>query len=247
MILKKEAKKILEQFLNYSISNTKEILNLFSSLPNAIYYFDGGKNNFVYIPGNRSDRVLLVAHVDTVWDEFYSSNICFKNSLKYKFGKYYSGTKENGIGADDRAGCAILWLLKDLGHSLLILDGEEHGQIGANHLKNNYPDIYKEINNHNYMIQFDRRGKIDYKTYNIPVTTEFINFIEKNTKYKDAGKKSRTDIVVLCNEICGVNFSVGYYNEHTSDEILIFKEWFNTLNICYRLLMKEQNKCPLDK
>ena len=44
---------------------------------------------------------------------------------------YRSGVYDEGIGADDRAGCAILWLLKDSGHSLLVTNGEE---IGCNRL-----------------------------------------------------------------------------------------------------------------
>ena len=241
------SKIILEKFLNFSINNTKDVLNEFSKLPNAISHFDGGKNNFVYIPGSREDRVLLVAHADTVWDDFYMMNTKTKHIINYQQGIYSSGSDDIGIGADDRAGCAILWILKDIGHSLLILDGEEHGQIGSHHLKNKYPHIFKEINEHNYMIQFDRRGKNDYKTYNIPVTNEFIKFVEENTNYINAGKLSRTDIVVLCHKICGVNLSIGYYNEHTGNEILVFEEWLNTLIICYTLLLKSQKKFLLSK
>ena len=53
------------------------------------------------------------------------------SDVVFEDGVYSSGDDLCGIGADDRAGCAMLWLLRDSGHSLLILDGEEHGQVGA--------------------------------------------------------------------------------------------------------------------
>ena len=33
-------------------------------------------------------------------------------------------SEKYGIGADVRAGCAILWLLKDLGHHIIVCDYE---------------------------------------------------------------------------------------------------------------------------
>jgi hypothetical protein len=150
-----------------------------------------------------------------------------------------------GIGADDRAGCAILWLLKDMGHSLLIVDGEEHGQIGSNYIRTTNPDLYEELNNHSYMIQFDRRGCDDYKCYKLPVTEKFKKFIEEVTGYHDAGRTARTDIVALCGKICGVNLSVGYYDEHSPYECLVFDEWFHTLNVVYNFLKEKQEQYPL--
>ena len=71
-----------------------------------------------------------------------------------------------------------------------------------------------------------------------------IKFIEDNTGYKDAGIFSSTDITVLCEKICGVNLSVGYYYEHFTIESLNFNEWLNTLNIARKkiLTMIRMNK-----
>ena len=157
-----------------------------------------------------------------------------------------SGWNKWGLGADDRAGCAMLWLLKDSGHSLLITDGEEHGQIGAHHLTDNYPALSRELNAHRYMIQLDRRNDRDYKTYKLPVTNAFIRFIEENTGYANAGSSSRTDIVALCTGICGVNLSIGYVNEHHADEYLRVEGWLNTYNTVKNMLQKEQPYFPLN-
>ena len=110
---------------------------------------------------------MLVAHADTVWDELYEKKPASQRliSSRNSAGQLtLSGkNKKYGIGADDRAGCAILWLLRDTGHSLLILNGEESGQQGANYLKNECPDLFKEINQHHFALQFDRRNASDYK------------------------------------------------------------------------------------
>ena len=48
-----------------------------------------------------------------------------------------------------------------------------------------------------------------------------------------AGKLDRnafTDIVTLCRDICGVNFSIGYYNEHSTEECINVREWIHTYN-----------------
>lgn len=239
------SKEGLEHFLSFPLSSSTDVLNEFSKLPGAISCFNGDKNNYVYIPGTRKDRVVLVAHADTVWDSVYLNYKIEAQTINFKKGIYYGNHSHCGIGADDRAGCAILWLLKDMGHSLLVVDGEEHGQIGSNHIRSTNPDLYKELNNHSYMIQFDRRGRDDYKCYKLPVTEKFKKFIEEATGYHDAGRTARTDIVALCENICGVNLSVGYYDEHSSYEFLVFDEWFHTLNIVHNLLKEKQERYPL--
>lgn len=186
--------------------------------------------------------MLLVAHADTVWDKRYMPDKDFRQSVRFTNGFYEGENPECGIGADDRAGCAMLYLLLNSGHSVLILDGEEHGQVGAHYLKESYPDIYAELNEHQYIIQLDRRNASEYKCYNIPVSEEFREFIEKEFSYKDAGVKARTDIVVLCDKICGVNLSVGYYNEHTPQEKLCYEEWLHTYEVLKTMLAKKQKQ-----
>lgn len=232
--------KTLEKFLKMPITDTKEVFDEFLQIKGSTKR-GNGLASFVYIPGERNDRVLLVAHADTVWDYNYRRNdipeiidIVLENGVyKNKFG---------GFGADDRAGCAILWLLKDLGHSVLITSGEEYGQIGAKFLIEENPDIADEINyEHNFIIQFDRSGRCDYKCYDVG-TDEFRNYVEQNTGYKEPDRLRTTDIRVLCRDICGVNLSVGYYKEHTHEAYLVFEEWLRTLNIARRWL--EKNDLP---
>ena len=245
-------KDVLMTLLSLDPADSTPVLEFFSGLPGSVACFEGGKNNFVYVPGSRTDRVVLVAHADTVWDAVYLENGYRDDAYVKTFAERYhkpvwdngvirqGGWKQWGLGADDRAGCAMLYLLRESGHSLLITDGEEHGQIGADHLTTNYPRISDELNSHRYMIQLDRRGSRDYKTYRLNVTNKFRRYIKKNTGYEDAGQTSRTDIITLCRRICGVNLSIGYYNEHTPDEYLVFDEWYHTYSTVCKMLEKNQ-------
>lgn len=238
------AKQTLEQFCSLPLCSSREVMLKFAALPRAIVHLDNAKKSFVYVPGTRSDRVLLAAHADTVWDSFYTDQT-FTQALTEETGIYRGTNPLCGIGADDRAGCAILWLLRNSGHSLLILDGEEHGQIGAHQIEERYPEIFEELNRHAYAIQFDRRNDRDYKVYNLPVSDEFLAHVESSTGYTDAGRNARTDIVVLCRKICGVNLSVGYHDEHTAAEHLVFDEWFHTLELAEAFLAEPQRQYPL--
>lgn len=224
-----EEERILERFLSMPISSTNEIFDVFRTLPGAVESHGSGKQGYLYVPGNRRDRCVLVAHADTVFDNEYKDNANHANTLIFEDGVYKGESTEVSIGADDRCGCAILWILRKSGHSLLLLDGEERGQVGAHYLKDTNPDLFKEINSHSFIIQFDRRGSNDYRCYDLPVTQEFKSYIEKETSFSMAEGNGKTDIIVLCKDICGVNLSVGYYDEHKPTERVEVEQWHSTL------------------
>lgn len=84
------------------------------------------------------------------------------------------------------------------------------------------------------MLQLDCRGASDYKTYGIPVTADFLSFIERETGYVRAESTGKTDIGRLCRDICRVNLSVGYYNERHPEETLVVAERERALSISRR-------------
>ncbi len=231
--------KVLKQFLEIPVGSSDGVFERFKQIPNADFRGEKQKR-FLYVRGFRQNKVLLVAHADTVWDKYYKEPFTSKHEVIFHNGIVQSGTKGCGIGADDRAGCAILWLLKDMGHSLLITDGEEHGKFGSSWLMSHNRDIVDEINNeHQFIIQLDRFNGADFKCYKVG-TPEFKKYIEDNTPYGDAGDDRSTDICQLCESITGVNLSIGYHNEHYSNESLDLSEWENTLNVCRTWLAEKE-------
>jgi hypothetical protein len=229
--------EVLKKFLLFPLWNTDAVFEEFRKLDGAIFREnpERRKERFLFIEGSRPDKVVLVAHADTAFDEFYGYKPV-PHSLEEKEGIIRSKNNGNvGLGADDRAGCAMLWLLRESGHSILIADGEEGGGKGSRWLVNNHDDILETLNNHQFMIQLDRRNGTDYKCYSVG-TSRFREFITAQTGYREPDRFSYTDIVTLCRDICGVNFSIGYYNEHTANEYLVVSEWRNTLKILQVLL-----------
>lgn len=233
--------KTLFDFLEVPLDDSTSVLERFSGLPGAISS-GTGQDRSVYVPGSREDRAVLVAHADTYWPDGPARSSI--TDLVTDGHTVRSTDPSKGIGADDRAGCAILWLLRDSGHSLLVLDGEEGGRIGANWLMRNRPEIARELNgSHRFMLEFDRRNSRDLKRYYVG-TDRFLAYVEKSMPgFRRAmhapgseDRSSFTDICTLCSDVCGINVSVGYRNEHTPAECLVLGDWLNTLETARRWL-----------
>ena len=239
-IEREKAKEVLLEFLRYPLNDGLEILQRFSALPGAV--FSQGErrpDRFVYVPGTLRRPVLLIAHVDTVWDKGFPWT---RERAELIVGEdtIVSGDPKVGIGADDRAGCALLWLLRESGHSLLLLDGEELGAFGTKYLIKNHPDLYKELNCHAYMVELDLPGEQLCHYCELPVTGRFRNYIEKSFHRKPVTKCCRTDVCCLSRQICGVNLSIGGEKEHTPHEVLRISPWLNTYeNLCEVLSRKQ--------
>jgi len=258
-IIQSEDYQNLLKFINLPIHRTKEVFDVFKELPNAIYRVyeleseepytqaDNRAKKFVFIDGTRKDRVLLVAHADTVWDlDYYGSysKNDFKNTHKpiLENGILKSSHHSHGIGADDRCGVALCYSLKDTGHSILIIDGEERGMIGSRFFVEENKDLFDYINKtHSFIIQFDRMREFEFNCYKETGTPEFIKYIENKTEFKQfKGPEAYTDIVTLCKVLAGVNFSVGYNLLHTPREYVDVNDYLNTLFIIRDWLSSEE-------
>ncbi len=234
---------LLLQFLNTPIDNSNEIFERFSKLSNAVYNYSGNPfERYVFIPGTRKDRVVLVAHADTIWDKNYTSIDAEKNIVIFENGIFKNSNPNYGIGADDRAGCAMLWALKNCGHSILITDGEEYGKLGANFLKNKNHRLFRLLNRHKYIIELDWKGTNCCLFNQVDNTNRFKKYIETNLGFIDSKLTGGTDLAILCRNICGVNLGVGYHNHHTNKEFLVLSEWENTLTKLNEFLTKPQPK-----
>jgi hypothetical protein len=231
--------EVLRSFLEIPLGSADGVFDRFLEIPGAIYRGKGLKR-FLYVRGSRSNKVLLVAHADTYWDREYGYDPGPTHKIEIEDGNITAVDKEFGLGADDRAGCAMLWLLKDLGHSLLVTNGEEDGQQGSSWLMSDNKDIAHEINHdHQFVIEFDRRKGRDFKCYDVG-TDEFRSCVTVKTGYTEPDRRSSTDIRILCREIAGVNLSVGYHNEHGNQEHLNIAEWEHTLNLCCRWMTERE-------
>ena len=239
--LSAEDEAVLMTFLNMPLESADAVFDKFSEIPGAILRRGDGLERFLFVEGTRDSRVLLVAHADTVWDiYYYGEDDGYRAEREIVRENGIVRNLRGGLGADDRAGCAIVWLLRDLGHSLLITDGEEHGQIGSCWLMEENADIANKINaDHQFAVQFDRKNGQDFKCYDVG-TDKFRCYVQEATGYSEPDRRSCTDIVTLCRDIPGVNLSVGYRNEHRPTEHLLLAEWANTLALCREWLARPE-------
>lgn len=246
--MKSENYLTVESFLKLPLGNGDAVLERFATLPNGVSRKGSEPlQRFVYIPGRRKDRVVLVAHVDTVWDTAYEKPFTQTHQVGFADGCFFSQTPQVGIGSDDRAGCAMLWALRDCGHSLLLVDGEEHGKRGAHYLRQQHPRLFRELNKHRYMIELDWAGTNCCLFNQVDNTDKFKLYIAKQLGFIDSKQNGGTDLQVLCRDICGVNLGIGCHNWHCEKETLILAEWENTLQALQNFLAAPQKKFPTKK
>lgn len=198
-----------------------------------------GINKALFIEGSRPNRCIMVAHADTFWSfgrQFFDDHGF--NDVIVSAGRVRSATSKTGIGADDRAGVAIIWQLAALGHSILITDGEECGALGAKYVAERWSDWDAVQKRHTFCVEFDRRGISDFKTYDVG-TPEFNAYVSKSINRPIAEPHSFSDISYACTKIPGANLGVGYYNEHTAKEYVDIHEWMSTIEVARSWLSSE--------
>ena len=232
----------LLSFLKTPLDSGDEIFARFSALPGATTgEGDTPLKRFVYVPGTRKDRVLLVAHIDTVWDRSYKRVFSGERDVVFEDGVFSSSNPDCGIGADDRAGCALLWEMRDSGHSLLITDGEEHGMFGAKYLKEAHKSLFRELNRHAYMIELDWAYADGCLYTGVDCTKKFKGYVTDTFGFVPH-KGGGTDLRVLCKRICGVNLGIGYRDFHKNSEKLLLSEWESTLSRLNAVLALPQKR-----
>lgn len=173
--------------------------------------------------------ICLVAHMDTV----------FTKSPEFFL---YDEQQEilwspHGLGADDRAGVYAIMHLINRGYRphIILTTDEEKGCIGAMHLsKIKCP--FKDVR---YFIQLDRRGIKDCVFYNC-ANEDFVTYVEKFGFEEAYG--TFTDITEFCPEwgVAGVNLSVGYINEHSTQEMLFLKVLRSTIKKVEKMLSEKE-------
>lgn len=235
MIQTETPKLLLEEFLSYPLNNVEEIFARFERLPGAI----SGKGKtalerYVCIPGSRKNKIVLVAHADTVWDDAYGKPA--SNTVHFEDGIFKGTGPDCGIGADDRAGCAMLWALRDCGHTILLVNGEEKGKHGAHFLRQSNPHLFRFLNRHQFMLELDWKGTGTALFNQVDNTKGFQQYIAQTLGFQDAQRPGGCDLEVLCHRICGANIGVGYHNWHRPEEYLNVSEWENTLSCLSRFL-----------
>lgn len=212
--------KLLNEML--MAENHEDIIEIIETVSSDYKRIDGDKWTLYTHRNTNTLAPMFVAHTDTVSDikpkEIINDNGVLSNP-------------DGVLGADDRAGCYGLYQMMKNGivGYFLFTDEEEIGGIGASEFASS--DTFAMIKDRvSALIELDRRGSNDVATYCYDNNDLIDLFI--NRGYKQA-MGSYTDVVSLASEsdIACVNLSIGYYNEHTSNEKLVISELNRTIDM----------------
>lgn len=226
-----------EELIHWLTLPKEAVFTTFEAMSGAVAW-RGSRigERLVYIPGTRKDRVVLVAHGDTVWDNQTPPKVWWK-PVDETYIVRTPLSSSRGIGGDDRCGCAALWALRDLGHSLLLTDGEEPDRSGNSQKTafclSHHDDLawlWRELQTHAFALEFDYQGANEYKMYDVG-TREFGDYVEDMIGFVDAGSSSYTDICEVCYKMPGANLSIGFCNEHRVDEFVMPTVWQHNVSL----------------
>lgn len=178
-------------------------------------------DGYLYAEGNIP--IMLLSHMDTVHkepvSEFYVSNN----------GNIIS---PQGIGGDDRCGVYALYtaiVTSSITGSrpyILFTEDEEMGGIGASKFVNDL-NYYKNIEV-NFLVEIDRKGSNDSVYYECD-NRDFEVFINSYGFKSDYGSFSDISTVAPALGVAAVNLSSGYYNAHTTSEIINLYDLYGTI------------------
>lgn len=194
------------------------------------------KGNIYCIKGIADTYPCIVSHMDSVHkiipDEHY--HIMFDDRMA--MGINLSTMKPTGCGGDDKVGIyACLRLLQEYNCIKVVFFRDE--EVGCDGSYDADIEFFKDVR---YVLQCDRRGNTDF-------VNEIYGTQLQNKKFKkmvapllrEYGYKTSsgmlTDVYALTQiglSVSVANISCGYYNPHCDDEIVVFEDVENCLNLC---------------
>lgn len=202
----------------------QELLDFARDAMQGMGYSVASSLDYLFAPG--TTPILLVAHVDTV--HFHPPQQMFYDPQAQVL------WSPQGLGADDRAGVAMIFELVSRGHrpSVLLLTGEEMGLVGARAATRDFPGL----SGVNVMIELDRAHAKDAVFYDC-ITPALISWTKRFGWREEFGSFSDISELAPAWGIAAVNLSVGYYNQHTKTEYLNLREWRRSCDRVEKMLL----------
>jgi hypothetical protein len=181
-------------------------------------------DQFVYAIGEVP--MCIVAHVDTVRDPGVPVNLKWKNGVV---------RNENGIlGSDDRAGVyAIFQILSKCKWrpSVLLTNYEECGGLGMK----TFVESGHWVGRDRLFIALDRMACDQYVFYG-RISRDVMLYVERFGYDRHIGTFSDVLYLTRYYGVPHVNLSIGYYNQHTKNEILVVSHMEKNINRVIKMI-----------
>jgi hypothetical protein len=218
---------------------------------------------YLYVPSTRKNGVVLVAHMDTVWDGDFDPrtiDIDVVGSIVYNslitarspHSLERDSSPLTGIGADDRLGVATLYamvqmkIIQETGHGLLITCGEEI-VLGSYIISRHQPLIDAlEKDQVKLFIELDYPGVACFTNYGME-SKKFLKSVEELTGFGRVNG-SFSDIAALGEStgIPGINWAIGYYRPHKSREYIDLEHWQYNVHHLAKFIQDKYLKADYD-
>ena len=206
------------------------------------WHFDDARNIHIdrrNTTNHKPSRTLFVAHTDTVHSSEGRQVVYIGNQQVMQV----LDENANCLGADDGAGVLVLLalILNDVPGYYIFTRGEERGGIGSSHLAMQQFDLLSEFDR---AIAFDRKGTssvITHQAYGRCCSDVFADALSDalsndELMYAPDATGVYTDTAEFINVIpeC-TNVSVGYMNEHTTNESLDLRHLGALIRRCIQI------------
>uniref|UniRef100_A0A6H1ZH62 Peptidase n=1 Tax=viral metagenome TaxID=1070528 RepID=A0A6H1ZH62_9ZZZZ len=209
-----------------------------------------------YAYWDRQSPIIIQAHIDVVCSGFKGQEWDKENKewkKRSEVGKLellkcrnIITAKVGILGGDDRAGVLACIAINNTCKkdkipmpSILLTNGEERGGFGMKEfIKVTVIELFAPVN---LIIGMDRRGCSEYVTY-IDPDREVRDYIESFGFVKSYGSYSDSKDLSRATNIPHVNLSIGYYDNHSSKEVVHIDEMLLTAKRVCDIL-----KDPIDK
>lgn len=220
---------------NYPYDKEYTLLKL---IPEFKLQEDNFGNYYIIIKKSNgsTSNTMFTCHLDTyyVYGKYGKNNYVDEQQIKINHIEEDDFIKTDGetiLGADDKAGMTIMlnMISENVPGLYYFFLGEEIGRLGSKYISPKFNQFLKHFNikNLNKCVSFDRKGYsfvTTTQTHKVGCSDEFADNLASKLNeygfwYKKDANGSRTDshefidIIPEC-----VNISVGYFNEHTTEE-----------------------------
>ncbi|RLG11479.1 hypothetical protein DRN73_05275 [Candidatus Pacearchaeota archaeon] len=220
------------KIVNFKNKDFKNFVNFVSRNYRFKRIFRYKKQFAIFVPHQIISNVVLCSHFDTVIDN----------------GKVYIDRKKEvffgAIKGDCRAGVLMMLKLSEKGRISILFNGEETGAWGVRKFceKFNYiQEKIPELRNISFFIEFDRKGRGQFICYNHD-NKDLKNLFIENGFIEEEGIFSDISVIEENLNYCGINLSIGYYNNHTEYELLKFEDWLYTYEKVQPIISKFYDK-----
>ncbi len=195
---------------------------------------DGG--NIYTTKGIADYYPCIVSHMDSVHKIIPPEDYDILSNGSYAMGINTKTITPTGCGGDDKVGIyACLRLLQEYEFIKVAFFRDE--EVGCNGSYDADINFFEDVR---FILQCDRKGNSDFvnNIYNVKLQnnkfTKKVAPLLKKHGYKFS-TGMMTDVYALTQigvAVSVANISCGYYNPHSDDEIVVFKDVENCLNLC---------------